>query len=256
MAVMFGNEQFWKGVASELELGLLSGWEEDSLFDCGIGGCSEEAVDVNDYFLWEEELEDDFVLYSIVDAEEVADSDSEAYELEEDPWWDSGYEDCNLSDKVFEVDEEDEDEVFLSYNLFENEIPDLPSLPLWEEVESEEFEVFERYTGDSIIYQLAWDLEESSKECTSGARNAICSKAKLTATSAKIWIWRGPTYGCLSERLMGAQSLGCVWASWSSAGGVVGFSTWIYWGEGCVLGLTGIQMWDGGIRVWQVAWNS
>ena len=50
----WGDRDFWKEVAMELESGQLSEWREDRLLEPGAGDCSGEAVEVEDFFLWDD----------------------------------------------------------------------------------------------------------------------------------------------------------------------------------------------------------
>ena len=65
-SVQDNRGDFWRRVSEELEAGLLCGWEDDCLVDSG----PEVADDVQDIFLWDDEWNDDFVLYTIVNNEQ------------------------------------------------------------------------------------------------------------------------------------------------------------------------------------------
>ena len=174
------NMDFWTKVASELESGLLSGWE-DSLFDCRASGYSVSEVDE---FFWDEEFDSDSVLYGVVDVSRPYNCDFEdevvipvAMDSGECGWddfhgeWDDPLEwfeesfdnEVNL---MWEgsMEWEDEDFVqfdldFVQFDLFDSECQDSLSVPQQDEMEREEIWGFVEWKGSAAMYRLTWDTD-------------------------------------------------------------------------------------------------
>ena len=212
----WGDRDFWKEVAMELESGKLSEWREDRLLEPGAGDCSGEAVEVEDFFLWDDmdgvelQLDGDLLLYGVVDAEDDSgDYVSRALVVwEEDTWWDGDWRDCCFMDGISdEEDFLDLEEVLDCGDLWEKE----PECSLLQWVSDEEFFKIDSYGCTAPVeYRITWDTNnpvEGSPSDLSGLSPERCRE--LCRNEGKwsleyeglCWVREGHVLG-LGQRLL------------------------------------------------------